>query len=126
MSVISAQAIHISFHAFPSITMFSFYSKMLPAPILMRIIRELVMVHGLSIKQIIRELHGSGLEQADVLTAFEVIFDLRQNMRCSFRARDVRCLLMKGLSPSEIASRFRTGEEEIRHHMQRLSSNDID
>jgi hypothetical protein len=90
------------------------------ASVLLRVIRDLLFVYGLSNRQIRNEIPD--LEQADVLTAFEIILGLNHSLTCSEKAQTVRRLLMRGLSPSEIAMQLRTGEEDIRHQLQTLET----
>ncbi len=88
------------------------------ASLLLRVVRDLLFVHGMSNRQIRIEIPD--LEQVDVLAAFELIFGLGHSLTCSEKAQAVRRLLMRGLSPSEIAVQMRTGEEDIRHQLQTL------
>jgi hypothetical protein len=90
------------------------------ASVLLRVIRDLLFVYGMSNRQIRIEIPE--LEQADVLTAFEMIFGLSHSLTCSEKAQTVRRLLLRGLSPSEIAVHMRTGEEDIRHQLQTLET----
>ncbi len=93
------------------------------ASILLRVIRDLLFVYGLSNRQIRDEIPD--LEQADVLTAFEIILGLNHSFTCSEKAQTVRRLIMRGLSPSEIALQLRTGEEDIRHQLHTLETPEL-
>lgn len=103
----------------------SFPSKLsfqmsISASVLLRVIRDLLFVYGMSNRQIRIEIPE--LEQADVLTAFEMILGLSHSLTCSEKAQNVRRLILRGLSPSEIAVHMRTGEEDIRHQLQTLET----
>jgi cell division protein ZapA (FtsZ GTPase activity inhibitor) len=90
------------------------YRNMVLPPLLMHVVRDLVLVHGLSIREIRDDMSCIGLEQADVLTALEIIFDLATSVGKPKSWQNVRRLLLGGANPHSIALRLRTGEEEIR------------